>query len=216
MLSPLCICYNIEVWDRKGTNQLKRCLIFWMYAKELDQSSQCRPFYWTHTILNGMMIWLIYMLIIHNINNTWCICLLCRFCSFTTTTCFSIIKISNSLQKQYSDIHSCIRKCFTPSIRNKFFVATSLTSTFKWEPMNLLMRENTFLRVKRWRGGSGSQPIFKKLLLDATDNHSRMMLVILLILSFFYKISLEDTLMIQFRSHSPLERIWLVFDRILK
>ena len=193
-------------------NQLKRCLTYLMYAKELVQSSQCKLFYWTHMILNGMMIWLIYMLITHNINNRWCTCHLWDSYSFTIITCFSIIKTSTSLQKQYLDIHSCILKWCTRSIESKFFVAISLTNTYKWELMNLSMKENIFSEVKTWRDGSGSQQISKKLLSDATDNHSKMMQAISLILSFFYKISSEDTLMIPKKSHSRLERTWLVFE----
>ena len=183
-----------------------------MCAKELVQSSQCKLFYWTHMILNGMMIWLIYMLITNNINNRWCTCHWWDSYSYTTITCFSIIKTSTSLQKQYLDLHSWILKCCTRSIENKFFVAISLTSTYKWELTNSSMKENICSKVKRWKGGSGSQQISKKLLLDATDNHSKMMQAISLIPSFFCKISLEDTLMIPKRNHSSLERTWLVFE----
>jgi len=192
---------------------LKRCLIFLMFVKELVQSSQCNQCYWTHTIQSGMMTWPICMLIIHNTNNTWCIYQSSHSCSYIITTCFSTTRISNSSPRLSWDTHSFIHKPCTINIESKYFAATFSMNTYKWEQMNSLAKENICWEVMIWKNGSGTLPICKRLLSDATDNHSRMMPVTLLIQSFCFKISSEDTLMIPKRNHWRLERIWLVCEQ---
>ena len=123
-------------------------------------------------------------------------------CSCTTTTSSSTIRIWHSSIKQCSVILSSTPSLFITNIGNKFFVATFSINTFKWELMSLSQKENTCSRAKRWRDGSGTQLISKKLLSDATDNHSRIMQVTSLILSSYSKISLDDTLMILLRNLS--------------
>ena len=141
------------------------------------------------------MIWPICMLITHNTSNTWCTSQYYHSCSYTITTCSSTIKTSNSLQRLLWGTHSFIHKLCTTSIESKFFVATFSTSTYKCVQMNSSEKESICWRVMTWKNGFGTQLIYKKPLSDVIDNHSRMMPVILLIPSFCFKISSEDTQM---------------------
>jgi len=183
-----------------------------MLLRELAQSSHCKLCFWTHMIQSGMMIWLTSMLIIHFSNNTWCTSLWCHSCSCIITICSSITRTSNSSLRLCLDILSYTPKLFTLSTESKSLDATSSMNTFKWELMNLFKRDNIFSRVKIWKNGFGILPILKKLLLDAIDNHGKMMPAISLILSSCSKISSEDTLMIPSRSHFKSGNTKLVYE----
>ena len=136
--------------------------------------------------------------------------------SFTTITSFSTIETCNSPPSALLVWSSSHQMLSTLNTENKSWDAISLTSTFKWEQMSSSRKENPYWEVKKWRNGSGLQLIFKRLSWELIDNHSRMMLLISLTLSYCCKTLSEDTLMIHWRSHLQLEVLELESERGLR
>lgn len=133
--------------------------------------------------------------------------------SCTTTTPCSITKTTNLWLKSPWPCSSGLPTLSTTNTENKFSVATFSMSTFKWELMSLLRKENTYWEVSKWRNGSGSQPISKRPLWDATDNHSRMTQLTSPTVSSYSKISSEDTPTTPSRSLFPWPMLKSVCDQ---
>ena len=163
-------------------------------------------------IQSGMMTWLTYTLTTQDSNNILWVSQFCLSYSCITIISCSTIETCNLSTKLFLGILSSTHRWYTTSTESKFSVATSSMSTFKWELMNLSRREQIPSKVKTWKNGFGTLLIFKRLLSDATDNHSRTMPVTSLTLSYCFKTSSEDTLMTLSRNHLKSENTELVFE----